>query len=134
MKNKILVLFATVLFLNGFAQEKPVDFPFGAIGTNSRGVFGDDNRLEIKDNEGFKQFARATAVMIPKNRIIGNRGYAYSLKGMLENTFGVRKFHKNVKFLEQPTAGNCTGFLIAPDVFVTAGHCVETKEDAQINK
>lgn len=131
MKNKILILFATVLFLNGFAQEKPVDFPFGAIGTNSRGVFGDDNRLEIKDAEGFKQFARATAVMIPKNRIRGNRVYAYSLKGMLENTFGVSKFHKNVKFLEQPTAGNCTGFLIAPDVFVTAGHCVETKEDAQ---
>jgi V8-like Glu-specific endopeptidase len=131
MKKNILILFVSAFFLNGFAQEKPVDFPFGAIDSKARGVFGDDNRVEIKDAEGFKEFARATAVMIPKNSIRGNRIYAYSLKGILERTFSVNKFHENVKFLDQPTAGNCTGFLIAPDVFVTAGHCVETIEDAQ---
>ena len=29
------------------------------------------------------------------------------------------------RFTEQPNAGMCSGFLIAPDLIVTAGHCVE---------
>lgn len=131
MKKKILVLFATALFFNGFSQEKPVDFPFGPIGSTPRGIFGEDSRVEIKDAEGFKEFARATAVMIPKSSVDGDRIYALSLKHMLEFSFETTKFDENVRFLDQPTAGTCSGFLIAPDVFVTAGHCVQTIDDAQ---
>jgi V8-like Glu-specific endopeptidase len=131
MKIQILILLTAITTLSSYAQEKPADFPFGPIGSSARGVFGEDNRVEIKDAEGFQEFARATAVMIRKSRIRGNRIYAYSLQGMLARTFGVNQFDENVKFLEQPTAGNCTGFLIAPDVFVSAGHCAKTVEDAQ---
>tara|TARA_R110002072_G_scaffold4419_3_gene31035 strand:- start:812 stop:2530 length:1719 start_codon:yes stop_codon:yes gene_type:complete len=131
MKNTILTLFTTILFLSSYAQEKPADFPFGPINSNARGIFGEDDRVEIKDAEGFQEFARATAVMIPKSSVDGNRIYALSLKHQLEFTFNVSKFDKNVKFLDQPTAGRCSGFLIAPDVFVTAGHCVQTIGDAQ---
>ena len=131
MKNNILILFTTMLFLSSYAQKKPVDFPFGPINSNARGIFGQDDRVEIKDAEGFQEFARATAVMIPKSSVDGNRIYALSLKHQLEFTFNVSKFDENVKFLDQPTAGKCSGFLIAPDVFVTAGHCVQTIGDAQ---
>lgn len=30
------------------------------------------------------------------------------------------------KFRDQPTAPHCTGFLVAPDILATAGHCVNT--------
>lgn len=131
MKKNILILFATILFFNGFTQEKPVEFPFGPIGSSPRGIFGEDNRVEIKDAEGYKEFARATAVMIPKSNVDGNRIYALSLKHMLEFSFDVNRFHENVKFLDQPTASTCSGFLIAPDILVTAGHCIESLEDAK---
>lgn len=31
------------------------------------------------------------------------------------------------RFVEQPLLPDCTGFLIAPDLLATAGHCVETQ-------
>ena len=45
--------------------------------------------------------------------------------------FKSTKFDENVKFLDQPTVGDCTGFLISPDILVTAGHCIKTMEDAK---
>ena len=30
------------------------------------------------------------------------------------------------RFREQPTAPHCTGFLVAPDILATAGHCINT--------
>lgn len=130
MKNNTLILLATTLFICSYAQENPKQYPFGVPGSESRGVFGEDNRKEVKDAEGFQEFARATAVMIPKSSVSGNKIYSYTLSEMLYLTFGVDKFHENIKFLDQPTAGTCTGFLIAPDVLVTAGHCIKTIEDA----
>lgn len=32
---------------------------------------------------------------------------------------------------EQPSAASCTGFLVAPDTLVTAGHCVRNLKDCQ---
>lgn len=32
------------------------------------------------------------------------------------------------KFTNQPVPGDCTGFLIAPDLLLTAGHCVEIEK------
>lgn len=34
-------------------------------------------------------------------------------------------FCEGTKYTEQPNPGMCSGFLIAPDLIVTAGHCVE---------
>ena len=31
------------------------------------------------------------------------------------------------RFLEQPTAAHCSGTLVAPDLVITAGHCVENQ-------
>ena len=42
MKNTILILFTSILFLSSYAQEKPADFPFGPINSNARGIFGGD--------------------------------------------------------------------------------------------
>lgn len=113
------------------AQETPpLQYPFEEPGSSPRGVFGEDGRKEIKDAEGFEDFARATAVMIPKEEIKGNRIYGYSLRELLAHQFDTEKFNDNVKFLDQPTAASCTGFLIAPDLLVTAGHCIKTIEDA----
>lgn len=106
-------------------------YPFGEPGTTSRGVFGEDDRMEVQDAEGFEDYVRATAVMVPKTYVRGTRIFGPSLRTVLSHRFGIDSFADDVKFLDQPASGSCTGFLIAPDILVTAGHCIETLEDAK---
>lgn len=128
-----LLMFSGVFFVN--AQDKPkaepMQYPFGKPGDTTRGVFGEDDRKEIKDAYEFKDYARATAVMIPKSSIKGNKVYASTLRSRLIKIYGSSNFDSSVKFLDQPTCANCTGFLIAPDILVTAGHCIETMSKAE---
>ncbi len=39
-----------------------------------------------------------------------------------------KPFCDSVKYLDQKSYGFCSGFLIAPKLFITAGHCVSNKE------
>ncbi len=136
MKQKILLIIVfgfSVLF--SYAQDrpeaKPFEYPFADGDEDTRGVYGDDDRKEVTEIGWTKDYARATAVMIKKDKIVGNKVYAPSLRQQLSKYYGINKFDANVKFLDQPVAASCTGFLIAPDILVTAGHCIETMEDAK---
>ena len=37
----------------------------------------------------------------------------------------------DAKFAQQITAANCSGFLVAEDILVTAGHCVTSQSDCR---
>ncbi|MGB1037743.1 MAG: ankyrin repeat domain-containing protein, partial [Bacteroidia bacterium] len=136
MKKQIILIITLALPFIGFAQDfsrenpEPESFPFGEIGDTSRGVFGADDRIEATDAFGYADYVRATAVMVPKKEVSGDKIYGYSLRDRLKFIYKTDKFDENVKFLDQPTCGSCTGFLIAPDILVTAGHCIETMEKA----
>jgi V8-like Glu-specific endopeptidase len=127
----VLGFFNLSLFAQTNSNPVQLEYPFAEPGTDvSRGVFGADDRKEIKDAEGFKQFARATAVMISKESIYNDEFYSWSLRERLTRQFETDRFDSDVKFLDQPVVGSCTGFLIAPDIMVTAGHCINSMEDA----
>ncbi len=131
----LLSIFLISLTIWSIAQVKPeteaYEFPYGDLADTSRGVFGDDNRKEVKDATEYHQLVRATAVMVHKDKIRGNKIYSETLRSRLSRKFNTDSFHENVKFLDQPTCATCTGFLIAPDILVTAGHCIEKLEDAK---
>ena len=130
--SSTLLLVICVISLN--AQDKTIiEYPFAEPGTKvTRGVFGDDDRVEIKDAEGYQDFARATAVMVSKNNIYNEEFYSWSLREKIQNKYGKDiKISDDVRFLDQPAIGSCTGFLIAPDLLVTAGHCINSMEEAQ---
>ena len=133
--NKITFLSLFVLLVSAavYAQdtEPAIEYPFGEPGSTSRGVFGPDDRKEAQDAVGYQDFVRATAVMVDKRSIRDNIAYSYSLEERLSYMFETEKFDDNVQFLDQPALANCTGFLIAPDILVTAGHCIQTMEDAE---
>lgn len=135
--KKLIAILVMMLPLFVVAQDfskenpEPETYPFGEPGDKSRGVFGKDDRIEATDAYGYRDYVRATAVMVPKRDVRGNKVYGYTLREQLEYTYKTDKFDENVKFLDQPTCGSCTGFLIAPDILVTAGHCIETMKEAK---
>ena len=134
MKRTPLLLMTAFCFLSLSAQEKKIiEYPFNEPGSQAtRGVFGEDDRKEIKDAEGYQDFARATAVMVSKNNIYNNEFYSWSLREKIQNKYGKDvKISEDVRFLDQPAIGSCSGFLIAPDILVTAGHCINSMEEAK---
>lgn len=135
MNIKISILYflmalVSYSYAQDFPKPEPRDYPFSDGSDTSRGVYGADDRKEVGDRSWVKDYARATAVMIKKTDLVGNKLYAPTLRKNLSQYYGVNKFHENVKFLNQPIAAYCTGFLIAPDILVTAGHCIENMEQA----
>lgn len=106
-------------------------------------IYGVESRHEVYEAiPAHQEWARSTAVMVEnykftpvegKSGVFDLRqlslknGYVYQPRSFddLEKNL---KLCSDVKFGDQPIAGNCSGFLIAPDLIVTAGHCVDDFE------
>jgi V8-like Glu-specific endopeptidase len=111
MKN-LMCLLATLLFSHVALAEMD-------------GVYGQDNRMDVyqSSNAMLKTLAKSTAAMIPMSL------FAKAATQGLFNLNGTKTLEdaENIcpseAFAAQPTAAICSGFLVAPDVLVTAGHC-----------
>ncbi|MCM2350952.1 MAG: trypsin-like peptidase domain-containing protein [Bacteriovoracaceae bacterium] len=104
---------------------------------HARVIYGEDHRVEVFQATSFQQnLASSAATMIASSSLF-EKSSKYmevsqkdTLRKFLESmTDSGLPACKSERFLEQPIAGNCSGFLIAPDLLVTAGHCV-TDESA----
>ncbi|MBL7812539.1 MAG: trypsin-like peptidase domain-containing protein [Bacteroidetes bacterium] len=97
----------------------------------TRGAFGADTRAEATSKWQYRDYMRATATAVNASKIKGDTIYCGNLASWIRNNFGNYPISPEVKFLDQPNAGFCTGFLIAPDILVTAGHCITSQEDLE---
>ncbi|MBT7611194.1 MAG: trypsin-like peptidase domain-containing protein [Bacteriovoracaceae bacterium] len=97
-------------------------------------IYGDDNRVNPADstNQLHVQLSRSTAVQINLKSRYGTRtgnltlnGTEYKLKDKTLQT-GMNVCASE-PFSQQNALGNCSGFLVAPDLLVTAGHCVPSQ-------
>lgn len=88
-------------------------------------IYGEDNRRDIKDvtDSQFLKLAVSTAAMISHSSITVDGENATISAGTLGSR---RNLCADEPFRDQLAAANCSGFLIAPDVLVTAGHCVRS--------
>lgn len=114
-------------------------------------IYGNDDRHEVYEaTEANQLLAKSTAILIHKKEITRDAakpGVAQltqtTLRDWIESSSEeevksrklfseeVQKaardnitFCDGTRFTEQPNPGMCSGFLIAPDLIVTAGHCV----------
>ncbi|RLA66855.1 MAG: hypothetical protein DRQ88_05355 [Epsilonproteobacteria bacterium] len=89
---------------------------------NSRAIYGEDNREDIssKTLPKYLKWSKAVAGQIPAYRL-RERRYGFKFSSYDENLCLEEKFSK------QRTLPNCSGFLVAPDLLVTAGHCVNSE-------
>ncbi|RPJ78612.1 MAG: serine protease [Alphaproteobacteria bacterium] len=105
------------------------DFNFGM-----KSIYGVDDRKETNEYQGQLEAiqARSVAVQIKNERtILVNGSYKILKPESLKAKF---KLCANQNFGEQISVGSCTGFLVAPDIIITAGHCMNTISDCQNSK
>jgi V8-like Glu-specific endopeptidase len=87
-------------------------------------IYGSDNRQDLYEVKDAKvlQAARATVALIAPKIIMDQGDGRSKLKTLKINER--RNVCSSERFLIQGTAAYCTGFLVAPDIVITAGHCV----------
>lgn len=91
-------------------------------------LYGPDSRREVyqESNQTIVRLADSTAVQIDKADFIdvGNNKYRIKSASIGEHY----KLCSTEAFVNQPAAGDCSGFLVAPDLLATAGHCSSFKD------
>jgi V8-like Glu-specific endopeptidase len=92
-------------------------------------IYGEDDRLDIFESNDnlMKEIALSTAAQI-LNRNLSEVDGVFTIKAGTLTDSGMCK---SERFANQPAAANCSGFLVAPDVLVTAGHCINVESDCQ---
>ena len=104
-----------------------------AASYRSRVIYGKDERVEAAyyPNQKVKELSRSVAGRVEKDLLV-KEGNVFKLPSQtLQNVMGVcatERFSTQTSFVE------CSGFLVAPDLLVTAGHCVQTQTDCEQGK
>lgn len=93
-------------------------------------VYGEDNRVEVfKASYRMKQLASSTAGMIKSSQLIKTKNGAILPPFTLKESVGVCS---SERFEGQPAPFQCSGFLVGPDLLVTAGHCVSDQQRCSV--
>ena len=109
----------------------------------NKSVFGIDNRYEVIEyhDQIIQEMAKSTLSMIENSKIqdlmSGNRLAPLSEAGVVIFPRTGLAFPQRVtpcdyvKYYNQPTLATCSGFIVGPDILVTAGHCIQNDEDCK---
>jgi V8-like Glu-specific endopeptidase len=121
MKVKKFALISLVLSFNVVAAPLAPDV-----------IYGEDNRIDTFQSTSalHKKLALGTAAQIP-NSSLKLRGTTVELLGEpLSSMPGPQNppLCAQERFHDQPTASDCSGFLVADNILVTAGHCMQTAD------
>ena len=122
MKKFITVTVLASMSLTAFANTKGMDV-----------IYGEDNRKDVFEStdSALVELSRSTAAMIPSNLVRPETDDEYKITS---TTLRARGICAKERFSNQITAANCSGFLVAPNVLVTAGHCIKSNTDCSSNK
>jgi len=97
-------------------------------GASIKVIYGDDNRVDVIDSKNslYIKLAASTAAMIEHSKLkeFNNSQLEVDSESLEEG--GVCSYEP---FAKQPTAANCSGFLVSKTKLVTAGHCIRSQYD-----
>lgn len=96
-------------------------------------IYGEDNRKDVFEstNASFIELSKSTAAMISGTNLKSRRGGETEISG---RTLEDRGICAQERFSKQISAANCSGFLVAPNILVTAGHCIKSESDCKSYK
>ena len=117
MKALLSVTLLISLVSATFASEKGFDVIYGV--DNRKDVFESKNSILV-------ELSKSTAAMIqPMYMSTLSNGNVQISGGSLQS----RGICAKERFSNQVSVANCSGFLVAPNILVTAGHCIKTDSD-----
>lgn len=124
-----LTLALTVLTLSISANASYLSKKLSPIKVIPKVIYGQDDRFDVFESSDslMKELSRSTAAQILNNNLEQN-GDTYTIKA---HTLEEEGMCKSERFSSQPAAANCSGFLVGPDMLVTAGHCINTVNDCE---
>lgn len=119
------ILAASVLLslsLTVFASNKQIDV-----------IYGEDNRKDVFEStdSALVELSKSTAAMISMDNLKSLTNGEVQISA---STLESRGICAKERFSQQISAANCSGFLVAPNVLVTAGHCIKSEYDCQSYK
>jgi V8-like Glu-specific endopeptidase len=100
-------------------------------------IYGRDNRFEVQDydNSLFIEKAKSVALRVSNRKLSVNREN-HDLIDFAHITLiqSNPSLCSSERFKDQVALGSCSGFLVAPDKIMTAGHCMFSKMDCKNNQ
>ena len=110
-------------------QDIPTAELAKAAQDRQRVIYGIDNRKDLYQVKSSKVQAIANAVvaLVKTNDLTHESDGSYTLA--TEQYSDAYQLCGSEPFVSQPIGCFCSGFLVAPDVVVTAGHCVKNQAD-----
>jgi len=110
-------------------QDIPTAELVKAAQGRQRVIYGVDNRQDLYEVTAakVKKAAQSVVALVKKADLTQNANGTYKLA-----TSSYQQDYQlcgSEPFVNQPLGCFCSGFLVAPDVIATAGHCVKSKQD-----
>jgi len=92
-------------------------------------VYGIDDRIDYHQaSEQLKKLANSTVALVKTNQL-SKQGESFIIAA--KNYGQEMRLCSSERFRDQDTAAFCSGFLVAPDTIVTAGHCIKNQNDCE---
>lgn len=119
--TKMLLGLMLLMATNVYSSTKQIDV-----------IYGKDNRKDVYETTSslHVELARGAAGQIPNDALRPVADGKVSISGA---TLTARGICAKEKFANQISAARCSGFLIAPDLVATAGHCIRSQADCNDN-
>lgn len=90
----------------------------------ARPVYGSDNRVEAMHGDTMVcEIGSSVVAIFSRDQFRQNPDGSWTL--LHQQRLSDLGWCGNTRFAEQPATARCTGFLIAPDLVATAGHCID---------
>lgn len=106
-------------------------YSFTAL-ANNKAIYGTDSRIDINSskNSMHQELASSVAALIPGyvTRIDRSDRSIFLMGLTLADTSRVCS---SERYAHQQSVSTCTGFLVAPDKLITAGHCIRNESDCE---
>ena len=99
-------------------------------------IYGADNRMELSNTTRtlFEGLGRSTAAMVRDEALIlDSSGQSYTLAPNVKTLKESLRLCSKERFASQPFLASCSGFLVAENILVTAGHCYQGMMNSACN-